>query len=120
MQQQGSLVAQDRLRFDFTHHKAITRKELMKIEQYVNERILNCDTVVKDLLPIEQARKSGALAFFAEKYGKVVRVVSINDYSKELCGGTPLVSIGQIGLFKIVSESSIASVIRPLSAKTGT
>ena len=120
VQQQGSLVAQDRLRFDFTHHKAITRKELVKIEQYVNERILNCDTVVKNLLPIEQARKSGALAFFAEKYGKVVRVVSINDYSKEFCGGTHLDSTGQIGLFKIVSESAIAQGIRRLEAKTGT
>ena len=120
VQQQGSLVAQDRLRFDFTHHKAITRKELVKIEQYVNERILNCDTVVKDLLPIEQARKSGALAFFAEKYGKVVRVVSISDYSKEFCGGTHLDSTGQIGLFKIVSESAIAQGIRRLEAKTGT
>jgi len=120
VQQQGSLVAEDRLRFDFTHHKAITQKELGGIERYVNERILNCDTVTKDLLPIEQARKSGALAFFAEKYGKVVRVVAINDYSKEFCGGTHLDSTGQIGLFKITAESAIAQGIRRLEAKTGT
>lgn len=120
VQQQGSLVAEDRLRFDFTHHKAITQEELENIERYVNERILNCDTVTKDLLPIEQARKSGALAFFAEKYGKIVRVVSINDYSKEFCGGTHLDSTGQIGLFKITAESAIAQGIRRLEAKAGT
>ena len=120
VQQQGSLVAQDRLRFDFTHPKAITREELERIERYVNERVLGCDTIIKDLLPIEQARQSGALAFFAEKYGNVVRVVSINDYSKEFCGGTHLDSTGQVGLFKIVSESAIAQGIRRLEAKTGT
>ncbi|MCK5178665.1 MAG: alanine--tRNA ligase, partial [Candidatus Omnitrophica bacterium] len=119
VQQQGSFVSQDRLRFDFTHHKAITTEEIGRIEQYVNAQILNCDTVTKDLLPIEQAKKSGALAFFAEKYGKVVRVVSINDYSKEFCGGTHIDSTGQIGLFKITSESAIAQGIRRLEAKTG-
>ncbi|MCK5014150.1 MAG: alanine--tRNA ligase [Candidatus Omnitrophica bacterium] len=120
VQQQGSYVSEDRLRFDFTHHKAITTEEIENIEQYVNEHILNCDTVTKDLLPIEQAQKSGALAFFAEKYGTVVRVVTINDYSKEFCGGTHLDSTGQIGLFKITSESAIAQGIRRLEAKTGT
>ena len=120
VQQQGSYVSEDRLRFDFTHHKAITTDEIERIEQYVNEHILNCDTVTKDLLPIEQAQKSGALAFFAEKYGKVVRVVTINDYSKEFCGGTHLDSTGQIGLFKITTESAIAQGIRRLEAKTGT
>ncbi|MCK5260389.1 MAG: alanine--tRNA ligase [Candidatus Omnitrophica bacterium] len=119
VQQQGSYVSEDRLRFDFTHHKAITTEEIERIEQYVNEHILNCDTVTKDLLPIEQAQKSGALAFFAEKYGKVVRVVTINDYSKEFCGGTHLDSTGQIGLFKITTESAIAQGIRRLEAKTG-
>ncbi|MBN1869629.1 MAG: alanine--tRNA ligase [Candidatus Omnitrophica bacterium] len=119
VQQQGSYVSEDRLRFDFTHHKAITTDEMERIEQYVNERILNCDTVTKDSLPIEQAQKSGALAFFAEKYGKMVRVVTINDYSKEFCGGTHLDSTGQIGLFKIISESAIAQGIRRLEAKTG-
>jgi len=120
VQQQGSLVREDRLRFDFTHHKAITPKELERIEQYVNTRILDCDTVTKDLLPIEQARKSGALAFFAEKYGSTVRVVAIDDYSKEFCGGTHLDSTGQIGVFKIVAESAIAQGIRRLEAKAGT
>jgi alanyl-tRNA synthetase len=120
VQQQGSLVAEDRLRFDFTHPKAISSYEIERIEQYVNERILNCDTVTKDILPIEQARKSGALAFFAEKYGKMVRVVSINHYSKEFCGGTHLDSTGQIGLFKITSENAIAQGIRRIEAKSGT
>lgn len=120
VQQQGSLVADDRLRFDFTHHKAISPEEINRIEEYVNECILNCDTVTKDILPIEQARKSGALAFFAEKYGKTVRVVSIGNYSKEFCGGTHLDSTGQIGFFKITSESAIAQGIRRLEAKAGT
>ena len=119
VQQQGSLVAEDRLRFDFTHPKAITQEDIERIERYVNERILNCDTVTKDILPIELARKSGALAFFAEKYGKTVRVVSIDSYSKEFCGGTHLDSTGQIGLFKIISESAIAQGIRRLEAKAG-
>jgi alanyl-tRNA synthetase len=119
VQQQGSLVCEDRLRFDFTHHRAITADEIERIEQDVNMRVVNCDTVTKDILPVEQARKSGALAFFAEKYGKVVRVVSISDYSKEFCGGTHLDSTGQIGLFKITSETAIAQGIRRLEAKTG-
>ena len=120
VQQQGSYVSEDRLRFDFTHHQAVTAQEIERIEQYVNERVLNCDTVTKDILPIEQAQKSGALAFFAEKYGKVVRVVTINEYSKEFCGGTHLDSTGQIGLFKVTAESAIAQGIRRLEAKTGT
>ncbi|HQP10217.1 MAG TPA: alanine--tRNA ligase-related protein, partial [Candidatus Omnitrophota bacterium] len=119
VQQQGSLVCEDHFRFDFTHHRAITPEEIERIEQDVNIRIVNCDTVTKDILPIEQARKSGALAFFAEKYGKVVRVVSISDYSKEFCGGTHLDSTGQIGMFKIISETAIAQGIRRLEAKTG-
>jgi alanyl-tRNA synthetase len=120
VQQQGSLVADDRLRFDFTHHKAITAEEITRVEEYVNGCVLNCDTVTKDILPIEEARKSGALAFFAEKYGKTVRVVSVGNYSKEFCGGTHLDSTGQIGFFKITAESAIAQGIRRLEAKAGT
>ncbi|HBR15479.1 MAG TPA: alanine--tRNA ligase [Candidatus Omnitrophica bacterium] len=119
VKQQGSLVDEDRLRFDFTHHKALTREELTKIEERVNALILACDHVTKEYLPIEQAKDSGALAFFAEKYGNVVRVVTIGHYSKEFCGGTHLDSTGQIGLFKITEESAIAQGIRRLEAKTG-
>ncbi len=119
VQQQGSLVAEDRLRFDFTHPKNIAANEILKLEQRVNEMILSCETVTKEFLPIAEAKKSGALAFFAEKYGDVVRVVSMGNYSKEFCGGTHLNSTGQIGLFKIISESAIAQGIRRLEAKTG-
>ena len=120
VQQQGSLVANDRLRFDFTHHKAISDKEIAAIEEHVNRLILENETVDKEFLDIEQARKKGALAFFAEKYGKVVRVVSIGESSKEFCGGTHLDATGQIGLLKIVGESAIAQGIRRIEAKTGT
>ncbi len=119
IQQQGSLVAEDRLRFDFTHHKQITNDQLVKIEQYVNQLILACDTVGIENLPIKEAKKSGALAFFAEKYGNVVRVVSVGGYSKEFCGGTHLKSTGQLGLFKITTEGAVAQGIRRLEAKTG-
>lgn len=120
VQQQGSLVAEDRLRFDFTHPRAITQEELRHIENRVNFFIRECDTIEKEYLPIEQARKTGAKAFFAEKYGKTVRVVSIGNYSKEFCGGTHLGSTGQIGVFKISSESAIAQGIRRIEALTGT
>lgn len=119
VQQQGSFVSEDRLRFDFTHHKALSKDELLKIEHLVNEYVVHCETVTKEFLTAEQAKSSGALAFFAEKYGEVVRVVSIGDYSREFCGGTHLDSTGQIGLFKIVSESAIAQGIRRIEAKTG-
>ncbi len=120
VKQQGSLVDQDRLRFDFTHHKALTKEQIRDIEDFVNDAVLSCDGVTKEVLSIEEARESGALAFFAEKYGDTVRVVSIGDYSKEFCGGTHLDSTGQIGLFKIIGESAIAQGIRRLEAKTGT
>ena len=119
VQQQGSYVSEDRLRFDFTHHKALTKDELLKIEALVNQYVINCETVTKEFLSAEQAKNSGALAFFAEKYGEIVRIVSIGNYSKEFCGGTHLDSTGQIGLFKIVSESAIAQGIRRIEAKTG-
>lgn len=119
VQQQGSLVAEDRLRFDFTHPKAITKDEIVRIERRVNEMVLACDLVNKEFLDIEKARSSGALAFFAEKYGKIVRVVSVGKVSKEFCGGTHLNSTGEIGLFKIVGENAIAQGIRRIEAKTG-
>jgi alanyl-tRNA synthetase len=119
VQQQGSLVAEDKLRFDFTHPKPITPDEVKNIERYVMEAILECESVNKEFLDIEQARSSGALAFFAEKYGKVVRVVSIGNRSKEFCGGTHLDSTGQIGIFKVVGENAIAQGIRRIEAKTG-
>lgn len=119
IEQHGSLVAQDRLRFDFTHPKALGPEEILKIEKKVNEFILACDPLKKEYMPIEKARHSGALAFFAEKYGNIVRVVSIGNYSKEFCGGTHLGSTGQIGLFKIVNETAIAQGVRRLEAKTG-
>ncbi len=120
IKQQGSLVAEDRLRFDFSHPKAISPKELQAIEDMVNLFVRACDQVTTEYLSIEEARQSGALAFFAEKYGKTVRVVTIGNYSKEFCGGTHLGSTGQIGVFKIVSESAIAQGIRRIEAKTGT
>jgi alanyl-tRNA synthetase len=119
VQQQGSLVDKDRLRFDFTHHNAISEGEIQKIENKVNEYVRACVTVNKDIMSIDEAKKSGALAFFAEKYGDRVRVVSIDKISKEFCGGTHIDATGQIGLFKIVSESAIAQGIRRIEAKTG-
>ncbi len=119
VRQQGSLVAEDRLRFDFTHPRAVTDEELKKIEDCINQRILSDDAVQKDVMPIEEAQKKGALAFFAEKYGEKVRVITIDGYSKEFCGGTHLDSTGRIGLFKIIQESAIAQGIRRLEAVTG-
>ncbi len=119
VQQQGSLVAQDKLRFDFTHFKDITKDELMRIEEIVNNYILSNHSLITKQMPLSKARKSGALAFFAEKYTAGVRVVSIADFSKELCGGTHLNSTGQIGIFKIIQEGSIASGIRRIEATTG-
>jgi alanyl-tRNA synthetase len=119
VQQQGSLVDQDRLRFDFTHPQAVNREQKSAIEDFVNAAILACDGVEKKVMSLEEAKNSGALAFFAEKYGSTVRVVSINGYSKEFCGGTHLRSTGQIGLFKIISESAIAQGIRRIEAQTG-
>ncbi len=119
VQQQGSLVAEDRLRFDFTYPQAVTKEKIHEIEDFVNEHIMANDKVTKEVMSIEEARKVGALAFFAEKYGDTVRIVSIKSYSKEFCGGTHLESLGQIGPFKITRESSIAQGIRRIEAETG-
>lgn len=119
IKQQGSFVAADRLRFDFTHPSSIANDQLREIEDLINVLVRSCDPVRTEFLPIDEAKKLGALAFFAEKYGKEVHVVTIGDYSKEFCGGTHLGSTGQIGLFKIVNESAIAQGIRRIEAKTG-
>ena len=120
VQQQGSLVAEDRLRFDFTHPQAITPEQKAQIEDFVNNSIRANDTVEKKEMPIEEARKVGALSFFAEKYGSTVRVISIGNYSKEFCGGTHLSSTKEIGRFKLTSEGAVAQGIRRFEAKTGT
>ena len=120
VKQQGSAVDAERLRFDFTHPKALTPEESGRVEDLVNSFIRRSDALQKKAMTIEEAKKSGALAFFAEKYGETVRVVSIAEYSKEFCGGTHLDSTGQIGLFKITSESAVAQGIRRIEAVTGT
>jgi len=117
--QQGSLVDEDRLRFDFTHFEALTREELDKVEQLANEYILEAVAVNKCNVSFDEAKKEGALAFFKDKYKDMVRVVSVGDYSKELCGGTHVDNTSEIGLFKIVSESSISSGVRRIEAVVG-
>ncbi|MBM3251480.1 MAG: alanine--tRNA ligase, partial [Candidatus Omnitrophica bacterium] len=120
VQQQGSLVAEDRLRFDFTHFKQLSKDELDRVEELVNEFIMNNDLIKIEEKSTAEAKKEGALAFFAEKYADKSRIISVGDYSKELCGGTHLTtSTGQIGLFKIIGESSIAQGIRRIEATTG-
>ena len=104
IKQQGSLVEEGRLRFDFTHPKGVKPEEMKKIENRVNEFIRRADQVTTEVLALEEAKKKGALAFFAEKYGQTVRVVSIGDYSREFCGGTHVSSTGEIEAMKIVSE----------------
>ncbi len=119
VQQAGSLVTPDLLRFDFTHYAAITPEELRKIEELVNAQILNDLPVTVREMPIDEARKEGAMALFGEKYGNVVRVVSMGDYSKEFCGGTHLSNTAKIGSFHLISEASIASGVRRVEAVTG-
>ena len=119
VKQQGSLVAADRLRFDFTHFQALGKEEISRIEELVNEYILQNVPLAKKDMPLAKAKKTGALAFFGEKYDTKVTVVSIGELSKELCGGTHLNNTGQIGLFKILQEGSVASGVRRLEAVTG-
>jgi alanyl-tRNA synthetase len=119
VKQQGSLVASDRLRFDFTHFKGLDKEQINRVEEIVNNGILENHALTKKEMTLAAARKTGALAFFGEKYEGKVRVVSIADFSKELCGGTHLESTGQIGLFKIIREGSVAQGVRRIEAVTG-
>ncbi|MFB3895697.1 MAG: alanine--tRNA ligase [bacterium] len=117
--QSGSLVSADRLRFDFTHFQALTPEELNRVEELVNEKILD-NLAVKVLeKPIDEARQMGAMALFGEKYGEKVRVVKVSEYSIELCGGTHLDLTGDIGLFVITSTGSVAAGVRRIEAVTG-
>ncbi|MFZ8989273.1 MAG: alanine--tRNA ligase, partial [Pseudohongiellaceae bacterium] len=118
--QKGSLVEADRLRFDFSHGAPVSAEEIRRIEEQVNVEILANSEVSKEVMPIEAARSKGALALFGEKYGEEVRVVSMGgDYSVEFCGGCHVDRTGDIGLFKIVSESGISAGVRRIEAVTG-
>ncbi|KAF1086600.1 Alanine--tRNA ligase [Sporotomaculum syntrophicum] len=117
--QAGSMVAPDRLRFDFTHFAAITPDELGQVEQIVNEAILNNLPVQTVVSTLDEARNMGAMALFDEKYGNKVRVVKMGDFSMELCGGTHISSTAEVGMFKLLSESSVGSGLRRVEAVTG-
>lgn len=119
VQQAGSLVEPDRLRFDFTHFEKVTNEQLDQIESLVNEKIRADYPVEVVRTSLEEAKKMGAMALFGEKYGEEVRVIVIDDYSKELCGGTHVSRTGQIGVFLIVNETSVSSGIRRIEAITG-
>ncbi len=119
IKQSGSLVDHRRLRFDFTHMKKLSDRELLKVEAKVNGWISEKIDVCKEEKSIKQAKEEGALSFFGEKYGDTVRVVTVGENSKELCGGTHVENTGEIGLFKITAESSVASGIRRVEAVTG-
>ncbi len=119
VKQSGSYVGPDKLRFDFTHFKSLEQDEINKIEAIINEKIRENLPVTTDTLKYEAAIERGAIAIFEEKYADVVRMLTIGDFSRELCGGTHLESTGQAGFFKILSESSISSGIRRIEAVTG-
>ena len=118
VEQAGSSVNEYRLRFDFTHFSALTKEELKKVEEIVNEQIMNCLPVKAENMPIEEAKKTGAAALFGEKYGDIVRVVSMGDFSKEFCGGTHVDNTGVITAFKIISETGVAAGVRRIEALT--
>ena len=117
--QAGSLVEPDRLRFDFTHFEGITPQQLNEVEDLVNDAILDGLTITTEELPLDEAKARGAVATFGEKYGQTVRVVTMGDFSMELCGGTHLDNTAKVGMFRIKSESSVASGVRRIEATTG-
>ncbi|HVS32713.1 MAG TPA: alanine--tRNA ligase [Thermoanaerobaculia bacterium] len=119
VQQAGSLVAPDRLRFDYTYHQPLSDEHLRQIEEQVNEKIRENLEVTKTIMPLEEAKRSGAVAMFGEKYGESVRIVAAGDYSREFCGGCHVNRTGDIGVFKITSDKSLAAGVRRMEALTG-
>ena len=117
--QAGSYVSYDRLRFDFSHFEAMTEEEISRVEDLVNEAITSVTPVVTEVMDLQEAKNSGAIGIFDDKYADKVRVVSAGEYSKELCGGTHIDNTGKIGLFKIISESGIAAGTRRIEAVIG-
>ncbi len=120
VEQAGQLVNEKTVRFDFSHFSALSSDELKTVEDEVNNIILSAESVTMTEMPIEEAKKTGAMALFGEKYGDVVRVVKSGDYSTELCGGTHVSNTGKLGLFKIITETSVAAGVRRIEAVTGT
>lgn len=120
VEQAGSYVTPESMRFDFTHYESISKEKLQEIEKLVNKKIIEFVEVLAEEMPIEEAKKTGAVAQFGEKYGDLVRVVSIGNFSSEFCGGTHVDNTGQIGGFKILSESGVAAGVRRIEAITGT
>lgn len=119
VEQAGQLVNAQNIRFDFTHFSAMTQEEIKQVEKRVNQVIFAAIDVVSREMPIEEAKKIGAMALFGEKYGDTVRVVTVDEFSKEFCGGTHVDNTAKLGLFKIVSESSVAAGVRRIEAVTG-
>jgi alanyl-tRNA synthetase len=117
--QEGSFVSDNKTRFDFSHPLSLSKEEIYEVERMINKKILENIPISIDELPIDEAKKTGAISLFGEKYGETVRIVSIGDFSKEFCGGTHLKNTGEIGLFRIINESAVASGIRRVECITG-